>query len=192
MIYCVCLPINQYQKCLVCHINICPKNPVSFYSLSITDYWNNCCLSVTCYLVGCWFQPDFIEKTTCFKTSDRSDVLEHYLIQRRSEFPCHDVVQVTDNCWELHAQLSHVLRPCFVLLFPLWNLSPLLQRASVTAAHVLSVQASVCVWGGVMFVCVCVKRWCKGARRFALCDCNACSPHIKHSTTQQYGSRTLL
>lgn len=69
---------------------------------------------------------------------------EHYLIQTRFKFPCHYVVQVTDNSWELHAQLSDAPCPSIVLPFPLRNLKPVVQFATVTAAHLILLCVCVC------------------------------------------------
>lgn len=69
---------------------------------------------------------------------------KHYLIQTRLKFTCQCAVQVTDNSWELHAQSSNAVCPGIVRPFPLGNLKPVFQFATVTAAQLFLLCVGVC------------------------------------------------
>lgn len=68
------------------------------------------------------------------------------------------------------------LRVRALLPFPLRNLTPVIQFATVTAAHLILL--CVCVWG------------CSGAQRFALCNCNGLTLNIQQlsSTAPEHSS----
>ena len=117
-------------------------------------------------MVFCWKVPptdsrsevrpsDFVLSLRVWGGSSRlSDAFDHYLIQRRFGFPCRCVVRVTDNSWELHAQLSEAPRLCAAVS----SLQPESPRP-VYYCYCCSPHPSLCAGLSVcVCVCVCVLR----------------------------------
>lgn len=92
-----------------------------------------------------------------------SEVFHHYLIQRRFKFPCQCVLQVTDNSWELHAQLSAVLCVCVSVYCAAVSFLKPESTHPVYYCYCCSPPSLcrplwVCVSEGVLWECVYVRR----------------------------------